>query len=319
MRQDGRQFFSVSRVAVGGGVMQPRYSIIENFFPEAELLRREVDAHFAEPYRHTPDRHQVWNYWFVPDTYTYLRTSPEKVVEPELARRFFDYLRQAAFDLWGLGKTTWPYLSLYVTGCHQGLHNDARGGRLGFVYSLTRWEERRFAGGETLLFREGPWDVELTIAKATQSFYELIPQNFNQLLVFDDRIPHAVPRIEGTMAPSEGRIVLHGHLSEAGVTIEGGLGVAEIKPAIAKPLTEALRRGEDAASRYHGLVVIRLVVKDGAVAKRQIPFDRVMLFQQGLPPFHSEELAELFADCRFPRSDNPTRITMPIAIGGAPV
>ncbi|HEX4113785.1 MAG TPA: hypothetical protein VH020_14730, partial [Stellaceae bacterium] len=179
--------------------------------------------------------------------------------------------------------------------------------------------ERRFAGGETLLFHERPWGERLTAAQAGNSFYELIPQIFNQLLVFDDRMPHAVPRIEGTMAPGEGRIVLHGHISEAGVTVEGGLGVAEIKPAIAKPLTEALRRGAEAASRYHGLAVVRLVVNDGAVTKRSIPFDRIMALDHGLPAFGSAELADLFADCRFPPSGKPTRITMPIAIGQPPV
>jgi hypothetical protein len=52
-----------------------------------------------------------------------------------------------------MGDVSWPYLSLYVSGCRQGLHNDARNGCFAFVYSLTR-DQRRTVGGETLVFRE---------------------------------------------------------------------------------------------------------------------------------------------------------------------
>lgn len=280
-------------------------------------MREAIDRHFEDPARHTPDRHQIWNYWYVPGTYTYLRTSPEKIIGHTLAQRFYDNLKQVAFDRWGLGKTTWPYLSLYVAGCYQGLHNDARGGRLGYVFSLTRWEERRFAGGDTLLFGDdGAWDDKLATSKATSSFYDLIPQNFNQLLVFDDRVPHAVPRIEGTMDPREGRIVLHGHLSESSVTIEGGLGVEEINEVIAEPMAEIGERGERAASQYHGLMVVRLEIGgEDSVATCSLPFDRIMPLQRQLPPFRSAEVAGLFANCRFPRAARPTRVTIPITIG----
>jgi hypothetical protein len=52
-----------------------------------------------------------------------------------------------------------PWLSLYVNGCGQTIHNDASAGQMGFVYSLTKWDERNFLGGETLLFRpEHYWE-----------------------------------------------------------------------------------------------------------------------------------------------------------------
>ena len=43
--------------------------------------------------------------------------------------------------------------SCYINGCRQGLHADAPHGPFAFVLSLTRWEERRFSGGETLLLQ----------------------------------------------------------------------------------------------------------------------------------------------------------------------
>ena len=298
--------------------MKTRYGLADDFFPGAEALRQAVEQHFAEPERHTADRHQIWNYWYVPGSYTYLRTSPEKIVGPALAQQFHQWLQRFAFETFGLINTTWPYLSLYVTGCHQALHNDARGGRLGYVYSLTRWDERNFAGGETLLFHEHAWRQDLTGAKATSSFYELIPQRFNQLLVFDDRIPHGVPRIEGTMEPLEGRIVVHGHMSEGGVTVEGNLGVEMVSPILQPALAEIWHRREASAAHYHGLVVLRLEIgPEGGTPLCTLLFDRVLPASPLNPPFPSGDLVEVFAACRFPAAEGPSRITVPVAIGVA--
>ena len=62
------------------------YLILDDFLPHEDALamRRQIDDHFAEPQKHTPDRHQIWNYWHVPGLYTYLRTLPEKVIEGAL-------------------------------------------------------------------------------------------------------------------------------------------------------------------------------------------------------------------------------------------
>jgi hypothetical protein len=56
-------------------------AVFGNFLPKdlAEAMRADIDAHFAKPGAHRPNTHQVWNYWFVPELYTYLRTSPEKI------------------------------------------------------------------------------------------------------------------------------------------------------------------------------------------------------------------------------------------------
>src|SRR5258708_3676288 len=79
--------------------MQAGFAIAEDFFPEAETLRQAIDEHFSNPHRHEPTRHRIWNYWFVPGLYTYLRTLPEKVFGLELARRFFDHLQRHAFEI----------------------------------------------------------------------------------------------------------------------------------------------------------------------------------------------------------------------------
>jgi hypothetical protein len=322
--EDGSTSSSTARPAERGdaqGAMRDGFAVVEDFFGEAEEVRAAIDGHFAEPQRHQPDRHQIWNYWFVPGLYTYLRTLPEKVIAPELAHRFFHHLQRYAFETFGLGTVYWPYLSVYVAGCYQGLHNDAKNGRLGYVYSLTRWDKRRFSGGETLLLKEDSWSETGSVAKAKAGtgFYRLIPQQFNQLLVFDDRIPHAVQRIEGTMDPIEGRIAIHGHLAEAGVTVEGGLGGEQIHPVLARLLAEVKRRQEKNADRYHGLVVTRLSVdSNGRVAPASVLLDRVLPLRRDVPLFKVSGFIDLLSNWRFPATHNASRITIPIVIG-API
>jgi len=102
-------------------------------------------------------------------------------------------------------------------------------------------------GGETLVGREpDPFRSNLTQPQAGRGFHETIEPRFNRLLLFDDRLPHAVERIEGAMDPVEGRFVLHGHISEGGLIIEGALSAA----AVAGPIAEVLRSfsGEIAAA-----------------------------------------------------------------------
>ena len=193
-----------------------KFMVVPDFFPQAENLRLAIDQHFSTPHEHRPETHQIWNYWYVSETYTYFRTMPNKIFSYEMLYAFMMHL-----ESWSRSNLncvpTYPYLSLYVDGCKQEIHNDALAGSYGYVYSLTRWQARSFTGGETLLMKGDAYDRSMagTEAMAGWSFFEMVPAEFNQLLVFDDRIPHAVRRVEGGMNPLEGRLVMHGHLSPA--------------------------------------------------------------------------------------------------------
>ena len=78
----------------GAGPSAPILLVDEFLPPElAVAMREDIDAHFAEPGAHRPDIHQVWNYWFVPEHYTYLRTTPEKVIHRERVDSFVEALR----------------------------------------------------------------------------------------------------------------------------------------------------------------------------------------------------------------------------------
>src|SRR6266851_2959441 len=85
--------------------------VVDGFLPAdlALAMRRDIDSHFARPERHRAETHQVWNYWFIPDSYTYLRTAPEKVIERARIEAFHNALREWSRALLGMANVTWPY------------------------------------------------------------------------------------------------------------------------------------------------------------------------------------------------------------------
>jgi hypothetical protein len=300
--------------------MLPGYTVIDDFFAEAQDLRAGIDAHFAEPAKHRPESHQVWNYWHVPGLYTYLRTSPEKVLPRALVERFIAKLRALALYRFGLADVTWPYLSLYVAGCQQGLHNDARNGRFGYVYSLTRWDERKFLGGETLIFKEQDYfgSAAITRANAGLGLYELVPARFNRLLLFDDRLLHAVPRLEGTMVPQDGRLVLHGHVSEGPVAVTGALLPAAGAAVVDRARPALERRAAEAGAGLAGLVTVRLTLgADGAVLKDELLFDRLLPVARGAaaPEAAAAAIRAILITLRFPEAEGSSLVTIPVPFG----
>jgi hypothetical protein len=295
--------------------------VVDEFLPPdlAAAMRRDIDTHFANPETHRPESHQVWNYWFVPDSYTYLRTAPEKVIERGRIDAFHKTLRDWSVAMLGMAKVTWPYLSLYVSGCRQNWHNDSVNGRFGFVYSLTRGE-RRTIGGETLVRHEiDPFRAHLASAGAGREFYRAIEPRFNRLIVFDDRLPHSVERIDGAMDPVEGRFVLHGHLSEAGTIVAGALS----EDMITGPLLELLRQIRDEisaeAALYNGPLILRLTIAaGGAVAACAVMVDRVIHTDPGhvdWEPLRARLVAR-FEGLRFPPAGGETMLIQPLLFGG---
>jgi hypothetical protein len=307
-----------TQIIAGPGVpLRAPLLVADDFLPRdlATAMREDIDAHFAEPGGHRPDTHQVWNYWFVPELYTYLRTTPEKVIRRDRVDGFMAALQAWASLALGMGNATWPYLSLYVSGCRQGLHNDSTNGRFAFVYSLTR-DRRRTTGGETLVFREGdPFRSRLAEASAGRGFYDAIEPKFNRLIVFDDRLPHAVERIEGSMDPIEGRFVLHGHLSETG-TITGALPGAAVEQAVAGLLSDFDARNAARIALYQGPLVLRFTIgPGGSVATCDILVDRVVHADPGHAEWEPlrDDLVNRFKKLKFPPAAGETTVTQPLA------
>lgn len=292
--------------------VRERFVVVDDFLAEDKSLamRADIDAHFANPHRHEPPTHQVWNYWHVPGSYTYLRTTPEKVIARDKVTEFVDTLqRWAALNL-GLAGMTWPYLSLYVPGCLQGLHNDSVNGRLGYVYSLTR-NTRQTVGGETVLVHDRDlFRSSLDRPAAGTDLYDLVAPRFNRLTLFDDRIPHAVQRVDGSMDPLEGRFVLHGHISEGGVVAQGALAPDAIQSALAGVIEEAR---EGLADGARGTLVYCIeIAATGEVQRMRPIFDRLASSGEADLDAVRAGIAERIAKLRFPAAAAPTRANVPL-------
>jgi hypothetical protein len=291
---------------------------VDGFLPAslADEMRAAIDAHFANPYKQGAE-HQVWNYWFVPDMYTFLRTSPDKVIPRPLLERFHAALTAWSWNMLGMGYVTYPYLSLYVDGCGQSLHNDATNGRFGYVYSLTS-DQRDSRGGETIVLHEGDlYRRNVTnMMGGRGGLYDLIDPRFNRLAIFDDRMPHGVSRIEGSMNPVHGRLVLHGHISETGPGIRGALTPAEIGAVVEDAANEVLSARE-MSTDPHGPVVVRLAVAaSGKVEEARLVLDRIAFPDGSNADGIADAIVAAAAARSFPAREGPTEAIIPILLGG---
>jgi Rps23 Pro-64 3,4-dihydroxylase Tpa1-like proline 4-hydroxylase len=295
------------------------FLILDDFLlpDDAAAMRRQIDTHFSEPHKHRPDTHQVWNYWHVPGLYTYMRTLPEKVIERALVARFVQALTVWAEYMLGLGHVTWPYLSLYVDGCEQKLHNDSTNGRFGFVYSLTL-NERQTTGGETIVLKEGDlFRDNMGRASAGSGLLDLIEPRFNRLTVFDDRMPHGVQRVEGSMNPVEGRFVLHGHISESGPAADGPLDAVAVTRTVYDALGPLLSDIQRMPVLHHGPLVLRLAIEpDGRVSRIDRLVDRLARADGNSGGVVVGRVMQIIGGIRFPEAPAATEATVPLLFGG---
>jgi Rps23 Pro-64 3,4-dihydroxylase Tpa1-like proline 4-hydroxylase len=289
-----------------------RLYIFDDFLPgeKSASMRADIDAHFANPYSHRHETHDVWNYWHVPGQYNYLRTTPEKIIQRDKVAEFVAALRSLAAVKFGFAEVTWPFFGLYVPGCSQNLHNDATNGQLGYVYSLTR-NERQTIGGETMVVHERDlFRSSLRTAAAGRAMFDLVEPRFNRLTLFDDRIPHAVQRVDGSMDPLEGRFVLHGHVREGGVVAQGPLPPNAIQELVVEVL-KGLR--ERAGGEVNGPFVLTVEIgSSGDVEAARPIFDR-------LASTTSTDLDEIRADAiarvkalKFPAAASSTKANIPL-------
>ena len=295
--------------------------VTDDFLPAklALAMRQNIDAHFANPNAHRAETHQIWDYWFVPGLYTYLRTSPEKIIIREHVNVFQQTLIHWSLTTLGMGSLTRPYLSLYVSGCRQGWHNDSTNGRFGFVYSLTK-DDRRTVGGETLILREGDlFRGNLTRPNAGRGLHEIVEPKFNRLVIFDDRLSHAVERVEGPMDPAEGRFVLHGHLRESNIAVAGALPPDLVLGPLAETLDAFVNDTSAQLALYHGPLALRITIsRNGAVANCTVLLDRVIHRDPG----HTEwepllaAMVDLINRAKFPEAEGETIVIRPIIFGG---
>lgn len=199
---------------------------IQNFATQAKPMRSFFEEQFADP-RALHSKRFVWDKWLVPDQYSLLRTPASSYFPEKLYQSFEQQLVEFGQNVLGCAELTPPWLSVYTDGDSQNWHADNPHGPWAYVFSLTPWTKRKFQGGETLIMKPAMLDYwrpeNLSKGLETQDLMETIPASFNQLLVFDPRLPHAVSRVGGVQDPAEGRLVIHGWFTKPCPFVEGAL------------------------------------------------------------------------------------------------
>jgi hypothetical protein len=190
-----------------------RTKVIANFWPRVNEARARYERFMGDHQAHSFDsEHQCWDFWHLPDVYSYLRTDAAKVLGRDLIDDFLTRLETLCLSELGGVSPLSPWMSLHLNGMRHQMHNDSCNGVYGYVYSLTR-SMQSFSGGQTCLARELVFDaLEPRQPNAWRGYFEVIPPIYDQLVLFDDRLPHMVPVVQGTMNPLEGRVCLTGHL-----------------------------------------------------------------------------------------------------------
>lgn len=298
------------------------YLVIDDFLPldRARAMRADIEAHFNDPGSHTAEQ-QIWNYWYVPGTYTYLRTLPQRLMGDEKIKYFISAVRNYTAPHLGLSFVGEPLLSLYVDGCNQQFHNDATNGRFAYVYSLTK-EPRQTIGGATLLMSDGDlYRRNLSNGMTMHGFTDSVEPRFNRLLIFDDRVMHAVERVEGSMDPLEGRFVLHGHIRDEGPLLGGALTREVVEPVIQQALAGFTALHGREANRYQGPISVRFMIEPhGGISGLRVLMDRVTHVEEryadGWPALRAKYLAAL-STARFPPADGRTSVILPMAFAGS--
>jgi hypothetical protein len=245
---------------------------LDRFAPEGAALRAELDRRFADPRRATADRF-VWDYWHVPGQYTALRTPAWTFFPDKLYQRFHRRLVAWGRQTLGCHDISPPWLSIYVEGCRQELHGDLPHGPWAFVYSLTRWRERVFSGGQTLLLRDDVldfWERFTSIRSVEEpDLIREIEPRLGRLTVFDPRIPHGVREVRGTHDPRLGRAVVHGWFVQPRPFFEGPVPAREVEARLAELVGPGGAIGElTAGLPLAGMLSLRLAISAAGAVTR---------------------------------------------------
>jgi hypothetical protein len=298
--------------------MYERAIVVDDFYGDALALRREFDRKLGETLLSDPpstDRF-IWDYWHVPNQFSYTRASSQTFFGEELMNGFRARLRDWIDRNLGLsGIVGSPWLSYYVDGGEQRTHADGRNGGWAYVYSLTNWGVRDFTGGDTCLLRSdvaAAGECPDSWARAPQSF-ETIEPHFNRLIVFNSQIPHGVTPVVGTRDPLRGRVVIHGWLTSGLFTVAGALARSSTIPV----LQEAFGKMEDLLGDLDasGVVAARVEVRmDGSVSRVQLLSNTIAFTGGGAVAALLTEMKAVLHALRFPPSAGTSILTIPLDI-----
>ncbi len=293
-------------------------AVIADFFADAKILRGQFEERVG-PARDGDPKRFVWDYWHVPGQYTYLRTLASSVFEPATLGRLVAALRAWGVEHLGCGNITHPWLSYYVEGCQQELHTDVQQGPFAFVYSLTRWDSGAFLGGETVLLRPRTlnyWEhFDPTRSTERDELLIRVPPRYNQLLVFDGRVPHGVLPVRGTSDPLSSRVAVHGWYLPPRAAVAGGLTMADVRASIAfahETWAGALRPDHDLI----GTLVVRAEIDPTGAVLACAPVVSTLISTSGRVPAEPAvaDAVRLVGSLRLPARGRPSALTIPFGL-----
>jgi hypothetical protein len=282
-------------------VRQQRGWRVRQFHQGAAAMRSHILSRFANPFDRNPLR-CVWDLWHVPGWFKYMRTPAADYFGERMWTEFSDRLDRWALQRLGARRSTGAWLSIYTDGCFQGLHRDTENGAWAFVYSLCS-ARAAFSGGQTLLARP-----ELTSYWQASGFeparklFSSHAARFNQLIVFDSRLPHGVVPVSGVTDPAKGRIVVHGWLHGADRVLKG----PRLEPdewELTRTVVLRQARAVIARKRAFGMFCVRLHVdRDGTVSTSRVLSSTLRQGETGepVPSFVLEAIASRILDLRLP-------------------
>jgi hypothetical protein len=297
-----------------------RLCVVPNFFEQAQDMRAVFDERMRDKRSIGPESF-VWDYWHIPGQYTYLRTFGDRYFPESLTTAFTSRLREWGRDALGCGSITPPWLSYYVEGCRQELHADVPHGPWAYVFSLTRWEDPRFSGGETELLTPETLEFWRHVSPdeglEAGRLVERVPAAFNQLTVFDARIPHAVRAVHGTHDPLDSRVVLHGWFGYPRLSTSDDIRDEKALVSLNLATTQLARRlkGVDFAS---GLVTVRLAFRgDGEVGDHRVLSNTLVstLGDPSRPAQVVDRIVDVLRGLRLPGAAERSWAIVPVRVG----
>jgi Rps23 Pro-64 3,4-dihydroxylase Tpa1-like proline 4-hydroxylase len=252
-------------------ISKPQHTsiVIKKNFLAANLarnLRKSCDEVYKDP-RSTNPRRFLWDHWHLDDQYRLHRTMARDFLPPKLYKELRDRLVQYGQDHLGCFSISEPWISYYTEGDKQELHTDSPHGPWAYVFSLTDWSHRKFSGGETLILKNSVLNYWQSYSRKAgremSDFAHKIAPEFNQLLVFDPRLPHGVKRVHGVHEPLDGRWVVHGWFVNPEPYVTGAMNLKSATKSLNQNLPLVLAhvfQSHPELEKYIGMLTFRLKI-----------------------------------------------------------
>lgn len=293
--------------------------ILDNFCPELTAsLRAEFDLRIGATVDSfpVPKERFVWDYWNVPDQFTYLRALPQTVISEDLLTQFKSALLTWTFEHLGVLEMRSLSLSAYVEGCQQRPHHDTGHGDWAFLLSLAGPEDVGFQGGETFLSElgSGPTSFGDMDSRAHELDYQEISPLYGRLTIFDARLPHGVRPVKGTHDLRTARLVLQGFLRADRSHVQGGLSAGALSSMLDEHV-ERLYGDLELDGAIGGKLVYRLqIAPDGTVSDGRLVVSSLLRFEEASPDTtqFAEEILRTLRSWRFPAADAASVLTLPL-------